>query len=459
MEKKSPKIPEKWMWIVASELSTLLRGVTYKKNDSSKSIKKNYIPVLRATNIQKNKITLDDLVYLPKVKIKENQLLKKNDVIITTSSGSKRLVGKSAQFTGYEELSFGAFCGLLRPSGLIVPEFFGYFFQSPLYLKQIMERTSGVNINNLKRGDIESLNFPLAPFEDQVRIVTRIEELFSQLDAGVRSLQVSQTQLEQYRLAILKQAYTGKLTEKWRTNQSGSRKEALITSKEVPEDWFLTSLHEVCQIDVGHAFKSEKFSSDGIKLLRGKNIQPGKLVWDDTKYYPLSELDKFSKLLLNEDDIILAMDRPIISTGLKLAKVKSNDTPSLLVQRMARIIPNNRVTTDYLYYSMQLPSFITHLLGKQTGTQLPHISKKNIITYEIPVPSIQEQNIIVDTLESMLSIIHQNLVEITKSMTKCSIFKQSILKKAFEGRLVHQNPNDEPSSALLERIKAQRGSK
>ena len=76
------------------------------------------------------------------------------------------------------------------------------------------------------------------------------------------------------------------------------------------------------KLDVGYAFKSAEFTESGIKLLRGDNIEPGSLRWIDTKYWSPEKLDSYKNLLIDEGDIILAMDRPLISSGLKIARAK-----------------------------------------------------------------------------------------------------------------------------------------
>ena len=106
-------IPKEWISMKVEEIGELIRGINYKKEEASNISKENYKPILRANNIN-IKINFDDLVYVPKENIKKEQYIKNGDIIFAMSSGSKHLVGKSAQIYFDYDGSFGAFCGLLR---------------------------------------------------------------------------------------------------------------------------------------------------------------------------------------------------------------------------------------------------------------------------------------------------------------------------------------------------------
>src|SRR5262249_46438631 len=151
----------------------------------------------------------------------------------------------------------------------------------------------------------------------------------------------------------------------------------------------------------------------------------------------------FEHLLVEEGDIILAMDRPLISSGLKVARAIAEDLPCLLVQRMARFRLADKGTTTFLYYSAQTHDFVTHLLGGQTGTQLPHISGSGIASFCTPLPPPEEQETISAEVERQLTDLSATGDYVEASLKRADRLRQSILKEAFAGRLVPQDPNDE----------------
>ena len=142
MTQQELELPKGWVETEIKSISELIRGVTYKKEKAQKVKNDNFIPILRANNFDVN-FFLDDLVYLPKDLIKPEQMICQNDIIISMSSGSKHLVGKSAQAKSDMNCAFGTFCGLIRPTNLIDGRILGFFFQGPEYRKKNIINVAG----------------------------------------------------------------------------------------------------------------------------------------------------------------------------------------------------------------------------------------------------------------------------------------------------------------------------
>jgi type I restriction enzyme S subunit len=132
------------------------------------------------------------------------------------SSGSKSIVGKAATVRQPFDGTFGAFCGVLRPSNRVDWKFFGYFFQTKYYRDRISEASAGVNINNLKREYFEAINFPLPPLDEQQRTVVRVEALLTHVNAARDRLSRVPLIMKKFRQAVLAAACSGRLTEGWR---------------------------------------------------------------------------------------------------------------------------------------------------------------------------------------------------------------------------------------------------
>ena len=209
------QLPSGWTETSLGELLTVLRGVSYKKEDATTEPAPGKIPILRATNIDAN-LNFDNLVYVPQKYVSEVQLLNLGDIVIAASSGSRHVVGKAAALTVPWAGSFGAFCYGLRPYHQETASYISLFLQTSTYRDYVSVLSAGVNINNLRREHIEGTPLPIPPLNEQRRIVAKIEELFSELDKGIESLKTARAQLNVYRQAVLKHAFEGKLTAQWR---------------------------------------------------------------------------------------------------------------------------------------------------------------------------------------------------------------------------------------------------
>ena len=175
----------------------------------------------------------------------------------------------------------------------------------------------------------------------------------------------------------------------------------------------MTRLGEVSDMLVGFAFKSTGFldvDSNGVRLLRGDNVQQGYIRWGDkTKRWPTAQCDDLERYQLSEDDVILAMDRPIVGGGLKTAWIKQEDLPALLVQRVCRLRGKQGVAlTNFIRYVLAAPDFSAHIHRITTGANIPHISGKDIAAYEFDLPDLDDQSRIVECLSAYDDLIATN---------------------------------------------------
>lgn len=172
-------------------------------------------------------------------------------------------------------------------------------------------------------------------------------------------------------------------------------------------------LGDVTEMLVGFAFKSAGFldaDAEGVRLLRGDNVQQGYIRWGDkTKKWPAADYDDLVRYQLAEGDVILAMDRPIVGDGLKMAWIQSEDLPALLVQRVCRLRGKTGVAlTDFIRYVLAAPEFSAHIHRVTTGANIPHISGKDIAAYEFSLPDLDDQARIVECLSAYDDLIATN---------------------------------------------------
>lgn len=158
------------------DLAEQIRGVSYAKSDSSSEPGPGLVPVLRAGNITEHGLTLDDLVYVPEGCVSERQRVRRHDIVIAASSGSLSVVGKAAAADRDLDAGFGAFCKVLRPSRAVDPRYFSHFFRTPDYRRRMTAAAAGANINNLRGRDLDNLEIPVPPIEEQRRIAALLDQ-------------------------------------------------------------------------------------------------------------------------------------------------------------------------------------------------------------------------------------------------------------------------------------------
>ncbi len=348
-----------------------------------------------------------------------------------------------------EEMPSGIAAGssefyVLRPSSPEVSaKYLLALVKSRGFMREGAENMTGaVGLRRVPKKFVESYPVLVPPAAEQTRIAQKLDELLAQVDTLKARLDAIPALLKRFRQSVLAAAVSGRLTEEWQGSGYG--------------EWSSGILGDFVGVDVGYAFKSSEFSTTGVRLLRGQNIEPGALRWTETKFYPEEKLAGLEGLFIAEGDIILAMDRPIVSAGLKLARARKRDLPCVLVQRVSRFKSFRGVTPDYLMLLLSDLSFSNYLLPNQTGSDIPHISGKQILNYHVTLPTTIEQTEIVRRVEQLFNFADQLEAKVAAAKSRIDHLTQSILAKAFKGELVPQDPNDEPASALLERIQAQR---
>ncbi|MCS3650377.1 restriction endonuclease subunit S [Salinibacter ruber] len=443
-------------------------------------------PHLRPMNIsEKGEIDLSKVKYVEE----DYTPLRAGDVLFNNTN-SPVLVGKTAHIDQDQDWAHSNHMTRIRGladgvSSKWIANWLHFLFQDGYFRMHCRNHVNqaSIGVNFLK----DKVDVPLPPLPEQRRIVGKIEELFSNLDVGMADLQVAGQQLERYRLSVLQAAVEGRLTADWRRTHDPEPADQLLErilekrrerweedyrtkrydSKgktppdgwkdrysepdpvdssdlpSLPSSWKWVRFEQISLLDSGYAFSSDKFTDEGMPLLRGANVAPGHLKWGDTEYWPEDEVGSYEHLIVEEGDIILAMDRPLINAGLKIARAEESDTPCLLVQRVARFKPVFESLTAFLYLTCSTQRFIAHLREGQTGTQIPHVSKKSLRAYPVPLPPLDEQKQIVDEVERLLSVADDAAATADRENTRAERLRQSILKQAFSGRLV---PHDEDAA-------------
>ena len=397
-----PKIP-------FAEIATLIRGVSYDKSVALLAAKDGFIPILRANNIQKN-LVLNDLVYVPNDFVKEEQMIRKGDIILAMSSGSKDLVGKSAQANNDINAAFGTFCGLIRAKDNIDSKFLGLYFQTQEYRNFVSYQSQGVNICNLKKKDIESQQIPLPPLPTQQAIVTRIETLFAELDKAVQHLRTAQQQLKTYRQAVLNH-WLNNDEGKWEMVKLKDCTKKIFAGGDVPKNNF-------------SEIKTEKYR---IPIYANAVKQKG--------LYGYTNVSR-----VNEPCVTIA------GRGSGTGHTEIREEPFFPIVRLIVIIPSDNLNNSFLKYMVDSKTMAI------TGSAIPQLTVPTVEEYEFSLPPLAEQQRIVAEIESRLSQATASETYIENALQQAEALRQSILKKAFSGELVvsTSSTTDEAVPELVE---------
>jgi type I restriction enzyme S subunit len=192
-------------------------------------------------------------------------------------------------------------------------------------------------------------------------------------------------------------------------------------------------ISQVAKVQSGYAFKSERFKPSGIRLLRNANILPGEIYWDDVVYINPSEASRYPSYVLEEGDILISLDRPLISSGIKVARVSETDLPALLLQRVGRfLLRSTEIDADFLYAFLQSSRFIDAISGHDQSLGVPHISPGQVESVEIPILPLEDQCSIVVHLKQQLAEADALRTALEQQLRDLDALPQRILAQAFE---------------------------
>lgn len=396
---------------------------------------------------------------------------------------------------------------VLRPHRGISPQYIYHFVSSQQFRSQAQHNMTGaVGQRRVPASYVADQSVPIPPSCEQLRIVAKIEELFSELDKGVESLKTARGQLEVYRQSVLKHAFEGKLTAQWREEN----KDKLETSEQllarVKRERLAYYERQLAEWDATVKLwdaegKPGKKPTKPRKPRALAHLSPGELAKlpalpDGQVYTYLANLGDLergkSKHRPRNAPELFGGPYPFIQTGeVKAASRTIRDysqTYSEVGLGQSRLWPEgtlcitiaaNIAETAFLgfdgcfpdsvvgfsaiedlvlprYINLFIESFRTQIEAYAPATAQKNINLTTLQKLVVPLCSLEEQRVLVDRVESILSVVEEQESTVDRQLAAVDVLRQSILKKAFAGQLVPQDPHDEPASVLLEKIRLDR---
>lgn len=359
-----------------------------------------------------------------------------------------------------------------------------YLFYGLKYLRStLISLGQGGTQQNISQTLLKRVQIPLAPLNEQCRIVDKIETLFAQLDKGEEALCEVQSLLARYRQSVLKAAVTGQLTADWRAENAnhleqgrdllarilqtrretwqgrGKYKEPAAPDTtdlpELPEGWVWASVGMVGEVITGATpptAQKERFYGGRIPFLKPTDLDQGENIVMAREHLTKDGAEK-SRVIGRDSVLVTSIGATTGKTGIcRIDRAAFN-------QQINAIAPINDVALgDYLYWAIVEGSFQARIWENAAATTLPIINKSKFSKLPLPLPPLAEQKVVVERTAMRISEADNLQAVCEAELVRSTAMRQSILKEAFAGRLVPQDRADEPAADLLARIREARAS-
>lgn len=424
-EEQPYKIPNNWCWTYFKDIFYIENGYAFKKID----YKKEGIPLVRISNIENGIVNINECIYVNKLeKNEEKYVIEKGDLLIALSGAT---TGKNGVYYLDEIAYLNQRIGNIKIKNKekVLNEYRNYYIA--LKNEDILNLAYGGAQPNISPKVIEFISIPLSPINEQQRIVNRIESLFTKLDRAKELIENTLAQFEQNKMAILHKAFTGELTVKWRKKNNINEKNFFNKVK------LKNVIKLISGRDVSVSLCNDK--SIGIPYILGaSNIKDNKFFIERWIENPVVVSEK--------NDILLSVKGTIGKLYLQKEE-KINISRQIMALRAL-----NELNTHYLYYFLLREC---ERLKFEGNGLIPGISRKDILDLNILLPTLEEQQEIVNILDRLLAK-YNKIKNLEQQLEKIELLKKAILAKAFRGELGTNNPDEESAENLLKEILAEK---
>lgn len=312
---------------------------------------------------------------------------------------------------------------VLKPA--LSPDFVYYYLQRAKELAKSL--ASGTTFLELSKSKAETLPIPIAPLNEQRRVVEAIETRFTRLDAGVRALERTRANLKRLRASVLQDSLRG--------------------------PWTHVRLDEIAESNAPIIYgilQPGPQVRDGVPYVRPTEIVRDRIQIDLLRRTSPRIADRYARAMLIGGDVILT----IVGTIGKVALVPETLQGGNITQSSCRVRPDqSKVTPGFLAWILRSPLVRRQFEKIRLGTAVQRLNLEDVRELLVPLPPIREQRAIAAEVDSSFSIIEEVDAQAEHGLVRCNRLRTSILKRAFEGRLVPQDPADESAAVLLQRLK------
>lgn len=433
-EEQPYKIPSNWCWVRLESINKYKSETLNPKNAMEKmfelysvpSFDNKYPEILIGKDIGSNKY-----------------IVKKNDILLCKINPRINRVWQV-----YQHTNFGQICSsewIVIRNEILNKSFLRYYFTSEYFRNRLCENVSGVggSLTRAKPKLVQLYEVPLSPINEQQRIVNIIESLFAKLDRAKELIENTLAQWEQNKMAILHKAFTGELTAKW-------RKENNIDLS----SWEIVSIKDIGEVKGGKRLpKGEMLVNEntGHPYIKAGNLKNGTVAFNDLQYLKPQVYEKIKKYIVKENDVYIT----IVGACIGDVGIIPKEVNGANLTENAAKITNLKCNAKFLSIQLSISSVQKQIKGKIASATLGKLSLQNIKNIQIKMPTIEEQQEIVNILDKLLAK-YNKIKNLEQQLEKIELLKKAILAKAFRGELGTNNPDEESAENLLKEILAEK---
>lgn len=435
-EEQPYKIPSNWCWLYSNFVVDVRDGT----HDTPKYISEGY-PLITSKNLKNNNIDFDKVNYISKEDYEKINLRSKVDIgdVLFSMIGT---IGNPVLIKGQTNYAIKN-VALFKDINLINMTFFRFYLETKFVIDKMKKEAKGstqkfVSLKYLR-------NFPICypSLEEQQRIVNRIESLFAKLDRAKELIENTLAQFEQNKMAILHKAFIGELTAKW-------RKENNIDLS----SWEIVSIKDIGEVKGGKRLpKGEMLVNEntGHPYIKAGNLKNGTVAFNDLQYLKPQVYEKIKKYIVKENDVYIT----IVGACIGDVGIIPKEVNGANLTENAAKITNLKCNAKFLSIQLSISSVQKQIKGKIASATLGKLSLQNIKNIQIKMPTIEEQQKIVNILDKLLAK-YNKIKNLEQQLEKIELLKKAILAKAFRGELGTNNPDEESAENLLKEILAEK---
>ncbi|CAI2310082.1 restriction endonuclease subunit S [Vibrio parahaemolyticus] len=315
---------------------------------------------------------------------------------------------------------------VFTPQKSIRNDFLYYLIQSDSFLDQA-NKSCGTKMPRADWKVVSKYNFLLPPLVEQQKIA----EVLSTVDKKIDLIDQKIAETEKLKTGLMQKLFSvgvGVQDENGNWQPHTEFKDSKLGK--IPDSWNLGTVKDISPLQGGYAFKSKSATESGVRWLKIANVGKRRVTWDNDSYLPEKFIEEHSDFLLNEGDIVIALTRPVLSGELKVARLSSKDAPALLNQRVARINVNCSVADPgFVYYLFEDKRMANSISKVILGTDPPNISTKQIESFDIAIPPLEEQK----SIRKVLSSVSSKIDLLVQQKVETQQLKKGLMQKLLTG--------------------------